>query len=155
MVTTRETYLLEREIHIAARPETVFAFLTDGERMRQWMGVSVTIDARPGGVYRVNVSGRHIAAGEFLEVIPNQRVVHTFGWEGGDSTPPAGSSVVEYTLTPDGDGTLLKLVHRSLPNEDEVTGHGQGWDHYMERLAIVSEGSDPGPDSWASPPSAK
>jgi hypothetical protein len=30
---------------------------------------------------------------------------------------PPGSTTVEITLTPDGDGTILRLRHLGLPNE--------------------------------------
>jgi hypothetical protein len=34
---------------------------------------------------------------------------------GGDEEVPPGSSTVEVTLTPDGDATVLHLVHGDLP----------------------------------------
>jgi hypothetical protein len=37
------------------------------------------------------------------------------------------------TLRPDGDGTLLRLVHRDLPAAREA--HDKGWDGMLERLA--------------------
>ena len=68
------------------------------------MGTSVTIDPRPGGIYKVNVTGRDIARGEYLDVAPDSRVVFTWGWEGEGSPVPPGSSTVEISLVPDGDG---------------------------------------------------
>ena len=38
--------VLEREIHIEASPETVFAFLTEPDKILQWMGVEATFEAR-------------------------------------------------------------------------------------------------------------
>lgn len=143
-MTTKAT-ALEREVRIDASPETVFGFLIEAEKMQQWMGRDVTLDPRPGGVYRCDINGRDIAAGEFVEVTPFSRVVFTFGWEAGDHPVPAGSTTVEITLTPDGDGTLVRLAHRGLadPATDE---HGQGWEHYLARLAIAAAGGDPGAD---------
>ena len=40
---------LEREIQIDAKPETVFALLTNQEEHLRWMGVEATIEPRPGG----------------------------------------------------------------------------------------------------------
>ena len=37
------------------------------------------------------------------------------------------------------------LVHRGLP-ADAVDDHGEGWAHYLERLALAATGADPGPD---------
>jgi uncharacterized protein YndB with AHSA1/START domain len=72
---------LEREILIDASPETIFGLLTDPEKHLLWEGTEVELDPRPGGVYRVMIAGQHLAAGEFVEVVPNEKVVFTFGWD--------------------------------------------------------------------------
>ena len=51
------------------------------------------------------------------------------------------------TLTPDGDGTLLRLVHRQL-RSDAVAFHRAGWGHYLPRLRLLAAGDDPGADPW-------
>src|SRR5919204_1451791 len=103
------------EVRVAARPETVFPFFTDPARMVRWKGVEADLDARPGGIYRVNVTGREVARGQYVEVVPNRRVVFTWGWEGAGSTLPPGASTVEVDLIPDGDGTIVRLTHRDPP----------------------------------------
>ena len=137
MVTKSE--IVEKEVRIAAQPETVFSYFTDAEKMQMWMGQQVTLDPRPGGTYRVDINGQHIAAGEFVEVVPHTRVVFTFGWEGDGAPIPPGSSTVEITLTPDGDGTLVRLRHSDLPSEMQEV-HAEGWDNYMPRLAMAAAG---------------
>lgn len=134
---------IEREVRIDASPETVFDFFTDPEKMSRWKGSSATLDPRPGGVYRV-VIGPYAAVGQYVEVDPPNRVVFTWGWEGGQPIPE-GSSTVEVTLTPDGEGTVVRLVHRDLP-AGATEAHAHGWDQYMPRLAIVAAGGDAGPD---------
>ena len=99
----------------------------------------------PGGIYRVLVGGQHQAAGEFVEVVPKEKVVFTFGWDEKDHPIPPGSTTVEITLHPEGDKTRVRLVHRGLP-ADAVDDHGRGWAHYLERLAIAATGGDAGPD---------
>ncbi|MFF8844589.1 SRPBCC domain-containing protein [Streptomyces sp. NPDC015127] len=106
--------------------------------------------AAPGGAYRTHVAGDNHASGRFVEIDPPRRVVFTWGWEGGAPVPP-GSSTVEITLEPDGpDGerTLLRLVHRGLPPE-ACAPHRDGWHHYLDRLVVRAEGGDPGPDPWS------
>jgi hypothetical protein len=56
--------------------------------------------------------------------------------------------MVEVTLSPDGDGTLLRLVHRGVPQESRRSS-AAGWAHYLPRLALAAAGYDPGPDPWA------
>ncbi len=136
--TTTDT--IERTLTIAARPETVFGFLTDPTKMAEWMGRSVSAEARPGGTIRVDYNGFDIMRGEFVEVTPHSRVVYTFGWESlaADALRP-GASTVEFSLTPQGDATILHMVHRGLP-EMAVAGHSQGWDQYLPQLAARASG---------------
>jgi uncharacterized protein YndB with AHSA1/START domain len=140
--------VVEREIRIAARPETVFEFFVDPQKMCQWKGRKAELDPRPGGVYRVEISDQAIAAGEYVVIDSPSRVVFTWGWEGqesGEHAVPPGSSRVEVDLTPDGDGTLVRLRHLDLPEQSREI-HGQGWDLYLGRLAKAAAGEDPGTD---------
>ena len=61
---------------------------------------------------------------------------------------PPGSSTVEVTLTPDGDATVLHLVHRDLP-AGQGPRHMEGWEHFVPRLVEAATGRDPGPDPWS------
>jgi uncharacterized protein YndB with AHSA1/START domain len=133
-----------REVHVDARPETLFAFFTDPGKMTRWKGRKATLDPRVGGVYHVEINDQAVARGEFVEIDPPRRVVFTWGWEGHPVVPP-GSSTVEVELAPEGDGTLLRLTHRGLP-EEEVDQHAHGWDHFLPRLVTAAPGGDPGPD---------
>lgn len=148
-MTVEERSAIRREIRVGAKPETIFALLTDPAKYVRWKGALAELDARPGGVYRVQFNSRDTARGAYVEVVPFRRVVFTWGWEGGGPVPP-GSSTVEITLTPDGDGTIVRLVHRDLPEETRDK-HAQGWELYLNRLAIAAGGRDPGPDPNAEP----
>jgi uncharacterized protein YndB with AHSA1/START domain len=149
MHTTTET-AIERELAIAARPETVWEFLVDPEKATRWMGMNARIDPRPGGEYRVDVCPGESAGGEFVELDPPHRLVWTWGWdEASTSDVPIGSTRVEVELVPDGEGTLLRFSHTGLPNADAAKSHVHGWDHYLPRLTLAAGGSDPGPDPWA------
>jgi uncharacterized protein YndB with AHSA1/START domain len=149
MDATTETTAVERELTIAASPETVWEFLVDPEKATRWMGSSATLEATPGGEYRVDVIGGHIASGEFVEVERPRRLVHTFGWEpegGQDNRVPPGSSTIEIELVPSGDGTTLRFRHYGLPNAEAAQSHAHGWDHYLGRLVVAARGDDPGED---------
>jgi uncharacterized protein YndB with AHSA1/START domain len=147
-MTTQHEVRVEREIHIEARPETVFPFFTDAAKISQWFGSHAMLDARPGGVFRVAINKEAIARGEFRTVEPPNRVVFTFGWEGDDVSHVPGTSTVEVTLTAEAGGTRVRFLHTHLP-ADAVAQHDQGWAHYLSRLAIVAIGQDPGPDKMA------
>jgi uncharacterized protein YndB with AHSA1/START domain len=139
---------VEREVRIAARPETVFEFFVDPQKMCEWKGRKAELDPRPGGTYRVEINDQAIARGEYLEIEAPSRVVFTWGWEGqqsGEHAVPPGSSRVEVDLIPDGDGTLVRLRHLDLPEQSREI-HGQGWDLYLGRLSKAAAGDDPGAD---------
>jgi len=147
-MATEAFAVVERSIHIAAPPESVFPYLTDAEKMALWMGSVVTLDPRPGGIYRVEVNAQNIARGAYLAVDPPRRVVFTFGWEGENSPLPPGSTTVEITLEADGGGTRVRLRHLDLPTP-AVEQHTQGWEHYLARLGLAASGGNPGPDPLA------
>ncbi len=138
------TRQIEMERHIKATPETIFSYFTDSVRYAKWMGVSATLDARPGGIYQVHTPQGYVALGEFVEVDPPKRVVFTWGWKGHPTIPP-GSSRVEITLQTNADHTTLKLIHSGLPME-EMAIHTSGWERYLGRLTVTAEGGQAGPD---------
>ena len=49
MDATTESISVEKEIAIAASPETVWELLVDPEQAIRWMGQEATFDVRPGG----------------------------------------------------------------------------------------------------------
>jgi uncharacterized protein YndB with AHSA1/START domain len=137
---------LAREIMIDATPETIWPLLVDPARHVEWMGTEAELDPRPGGGYRVLVRGVHPAIGEYVEVVPREKVVFTFGWDEPEHPIPPGSTTVEITLHPEGAKTRVRLAHRGLP-DDAVAEHTGGWDVYLGRLAVVATGGDAGPDT--------
>ncbi len=135
-----------KEVAIKASPSVIFPYLVDPEKFILWMGTSVSLQPIAGGEFRVLCAGVRPCAGQFVEVVPNEKVVFTFGWDLPEHPIPAGSTEVEITLTPHGDHTILRLVHRGLP-DDAINDHLGGWSHYLTRLETVVTGGDPGPDA--------
>ena len=142
---------------IDAAPETVFSFFCDRGRWLSWQGVTAEIDPRPGGTFRMNVRGDGDATGRFIVVDPYERIVLTWGWENAALGVPPGTSTVEVTFAAERGGTLVRLTHAGLP-PTALDPHEQGWNHYLDRLAVRAAGGDPGPDpalvttSFAFPP---
>ena len=173
--TPPETSVVEHELRIAARPETVFSYFTDPAKMVQWMGAEATLDPRPGGICRIAFQPSQarveslgvllgdrdqvseptereaagVMSGRYLEVDPYRRIERTWGWEQELLAVPPQSTAVEVSLTPDDEGTIVRVAHRRLPPAS-VAFHRAGWEHYLARLAIAVAGGDPGPDPWQS-----
>lgn len=142
---------IEQEILVDASPKTIFELLTVADQHVRWMGTEAELDPCPGGTYRVLVAGQFPASGEFVEVVPNEKVVFTFGWADEGNAVPPGSSTIEITLHPQDAKTLVRLVHRGLP-DDAVPQHAHGWGHYLGRLSAASSGADNGPDAGPAGP---
>jgi uncharacterized protein YndB with AHSA1/START domain len=166
----RETSVVEHEVRVTARPETVFAYFTDPARMVQWMGAEATLDPRPGGICRIafqpswatvevladtfsparnphELNGPGVMMGEFVEVDPYERIVFTWGWEQEPLATPPQSTLVEVSFVPDGEDTIVHLAHRRLPAAS-LNFHRAGWRHYLPRLVLAAASGDPGPDPW-------
>lgn len=141
-MTREDTVEVVRRVQ--APPDVVFDYLTSSQKWSLWQGVETHIDARPGGTYRMQAPNGGMAAGEIVEVVTNQRVTFTWGWEGHPEVPP-GSTTVTIELRADGDATVVTLTHTGLPDA-ELGLHRRGWDHYMTRLARISAGEEIGPD---------
>jgi uncharacterized protein YndB with AHSA1/START domain len=90
------------------------------EDLERWFVTGATVDPRPGGKLRF-VWETNAIEGEFVEVAPH-RIVYTL-----DEGPGYGTTTVTITLTPEGDGTRLHLLH---------TGFGEGthWDRLYQGL---------------------
>src|SRR6478735_7328762 len=139
----QDALVVRRETHIAAPPAAVFALLTDPEQILRWMGTEAEVEPHPGGLYLVNVTGARLARGYFREVVPVHRLAYSFGWDGSEEVPP-GSSLIEIDLVDEPEGTLLRLTHSGLPNAEQCASHAEGWAHYINRLATVASGRNPG-----------
>ena len=131
--------VVEHTLRIAARPETVWRYWTDPERMCEWWGTAAELDPQPGGRCVVSMGGGPRMRGEFIELVPHERIVFSFGWEPGEGVPPVapGSTLVEVTLTPDGDDTILALRHTGLPAA-AAEEHRSGWGHFLPLLGAAA-----------------
>ena len=139
-----EALIVRTEIQVAAPHATVFAFLTDPEKILRWMGTEANVEPHPGGIYLLNSAAGTLPA-----------AIHR-----GDPGPPPGLQLRlgrererAAGIEPDrdrpgrdGEGTLVRLTHSGLPDPKECANHEKGWLHYLGRLAVAAPGGDPGPD---------
>ena len=130
---------MEHTLRIDARPETVWSYWTDPGRLAEWWGAAPDLDARPGGRYHVEMGGGPVMQGEFVELVPYERIVFSFGWKPTEGAPPVppGSTRVEVTLADDDGATILTLRHSGIPAvaADE---HAAGWGHFLPLLAAAA-----------------
>jgi uncharacterized protein YndB with AHSA1/START domain len=117
-----------KERLILASPQAVWAALTDPASIQAWMGdeSAVEFDLRPGGRFRL-FGGE--TSGTIETVEPLSRL--GYSWRQAEWPAEWADSHVEWTLSPEGPGTRLHLVHRDFPTQQERDGHDQGWDDYF------------------------
>jgi len=125
--------LASYEIAIAAPAEVVWWHLTTGDGLVRWVGPEAAADPIPsGGLRWVHPNGATVV-GEFVELVPNRRLVFTYGWEDGRMGVLPGSTTVEIDLSEDGGVTTLRLTHRGLPPA-AVDDHDRGWAYFLGAL---------------------
>jgi uncharacterized protein YndB with AHSA1/START domain len=127
---------------IKARPQIVFEAVTTAEGIAQWWGPDAgpvllsECDPRVGGRYRVRfrllAGTEHESSGEFLEIVPPERVVMSWRWKGGQEDP--GESRIEMRLRPIPEGTELTFTHSKLHDEESRRTHEQGWAGALDKL---------------------
>lgn len=136
-----------RTASLPVTPDEAFALITEPERLRRWQVVSAYVDLRAGGGYRWTVTPGNVAAGTFKEVVPGERIVFGWGWDGNPELPFDGSTVT-ITVEPAEGGSLVTLVHEGL-TEEQAASHAEGWNHFFDRLERYAVTGDAGADEWA------
>jgi len=129
---------LKRDVFINAKPETVYAYLTEQKKVAEWFAAIVEVDARPGGIFKGAESEEFAVQGEYLEIIPNEKIVFTWG---GVHGLEAGATTVEITLREVDNGTHLYLHHYNVPTQEMADSFGHGWpNRAFPLLKLVAEG---------------
>ncbi len=118
-----------QEVRFAARPSRVFDAYLDAKSHAAFTGAPARIDATPGVAFSV---WDGYITGTNLEIERPGRIVQA--WRTTEFPDEHADSRLELLLTPDGTGTLLRLVQTGLP-VDQVASYEQGWhDHYWSPM---------------------
>jgi uncharacterized protein YndB with AHSA1/START domain len=126
---------LQVQTFIAARPATVFRFLSDPVRFRAWMGNEA--DLGGDGGLRVTYPNGEVAEGRVLELVADTRLVFSYGYRNNPVMGP-GTTTVRIELFPEDGGTRVVLTHENLPDAKGARDHQGGWRHYLSRLRGVA-----------------
>ena len=129
-------------------PETIWKVLTTSDLIARWLvmpatefepvkGKRFTFQTTPGGQWD------GVIRCEVLEVIPNERLVHS--WKGGhDANVGYGArldTVVTWTLTRTDGGTRVCMVHSGfvMPRNDSAFKNmSGGWAKVVQRVGVLS-----------------
>jgi uncharacterized protein YndB with AHSA1/START domain len=129
---------LKRRLNAA--PEKVYAAWTEPEKILKWFGPDAgpvkhaEADVRVGGRYAVNFftedGEEHYVSGVYQEVVPSQKLMFTWAWR----STPERESVVTVLIRPEGDGSVLTLIHENFFDEAARDGHEKGWSGCLDKL---------------------
>jgi uncharacterized protein YndB with AHSA1/START domain len=127
---------LETSIQIAAKPSTVFRFLSDPKLFQEWMGTGAVLGQTD---LTVSYPGGEVAKGTIREVIPDQKLVFGWGYVSSKHGLAPDSTTVTIELIPTSDGgTLVKLTHENL-DQAQQSEHSKGWTYYLHQLSSQAE----------------
>jgi uncharacterized protein YndB with AHSA1/START domain len=133
---------VEQTIRIEAPRERVFALITEVPQVPRWFPTTV-FESRVGGRFEAGWEGGQRVEGEVTEFDPPRVVAYTWAWP---EQPVGSPTEVRWELEEDGDATVVRLSHTGFREQAHQESHNGGWGHYAQRLKIVAEGGDPGPD---------
>jgi len=98
-------------------------------------------DAKVGGKYKMSFTNfttkqGHSFGGEFLELVPNERIAHTDTFD--DSNLP-GTMKTTISLRPVSCGTELRIVQEGIPDMIPVESCYLGWQETLQLLTLLVE----------------
>jgi uncharacterized protein YndB with AHSA1/START domain len=136
---------IERTVSLTSPPDEVWRALTTADGLSAWFGERATIDLRPGGAATMTFAGG-ITVEMRVERV-EKPTVFAYTWRLPD-LPEADPrrTYVEFTLEPEGDGTLLHLVESGfaqLPDDtrrEAYDSHGEGWTRELAELVAHVDG---------------
>ena len=132
---------------LRATPERVYRAFLDPDAMAKWLppngftGKVHHLDARVGGGYKMSFTNfttreSHAFGGEYLELVPNERIRHTDKFD--DPNLP-GVMHVTVSLTKVLVGTEVSIIQEGIPDAIPVEACYLGWQESLALLAMLVE----------------
>ena len=149
--TTAPTGTVTLHRVLRAPPERVYRAFLDPDAMAKWLpphgftGRVLSMDARVGGGYRMQFTNfsngqSHAFGGEYLELVPGERIVHTDGFD--DPNLP-GEMRTTITFRPVLVGTEVTAVQEGIPAVIPTEMCYLGWQESLQLLALLVEAEIP------------
>jgi uncharacterized protein YndB with AHSA1/START domain len=142
---------IEREVTISAPIERVWSILTEAEHIGGWFAdAGAEIDLRPGGALVMRWAEHGMTTARVETVEPPHRFAYRWTAhhaEQGSEPEEGNSTLVEFTLSPEGDGTRLRVLETgfaSLAADDEQRARNYednvgGWQEMLGRASEYAE----------------
>jgi uncharacterized protein YndB with AHSA1/START domain len=136
---------------LRATPERVYRAFLDPDAMAKWLppnGFTAKVhhmDARVGGSYKMSftnftTSKSHSFGGEFLELVPHERICYTDKF---DDPNLAGTMQTTVTFKKVSCGTELNVTQEGVPDVIPAEACYLGWQESLVLLAKLVEAEIP------------
>jgi uncharacterized protein YndB with AHSA1/START domain len=127
-------------------PQRLYKAFIDPEAVVKWMpphgftGKVHQMDARVGGAYKMSFSNfstgsSHSFGGEYLELVPGQRIRHTDRFDGG----PPGTMTTTIEIRKVFCGAELNVMQEGVPDAIPAEACYLGWGESLELLKLLVE----------------
>jgi len=136
---------------LRAPPERIYKAFLDADAMAKWLppngftGKVHHLEAVVGGTYKMSFTNfttgnSHSFGGEYLELVPNERICHTDKF---DDPTLAGEMRTTVTLKRVFCGTELSIVQEGIPSAIPAEACYLGWQESLTLLAQLVEAEIP------------
>lgn len=134
---------IEHEIIIDAPVARVWAIITEAEHIKQWFAFDgAEIDLRPGGELVMQWKEHGTYHARIVRIDPERLFSYRWARLAGQQPGDGNSTLVEFTLSPEGNGTRLRVVESGfrdldLPEAEQAewaADNTQGWSGGFEKL---------------------
>ena len=133
--------VIEKQVHIDATPDIVYAIVSTPEHIAQWWAESADFDSRPGGTGEIVFRDSSVQL-RVLETVPGRLFRFAWNFPKGETPTPNNSMIVSFELSPEGSGTLLKVVEEGMRDqgweaaklEEYYRSHTRGWTKCLDEV---------------------
>lgn len=137
---------IERTVRLARPPHEVWPALTTAEGLSAWFGERATIDLRPGGAASMTFAGGMTVEMRVERIEEPSLFAYTWRLPDLPDDDPR-RTYVEFTLEPDGAGTVLRVTETGfaqLPlatRSETYDSHSDGWSQELAELVEHLDGA--------------
>lgn len=136
---------------LTAPPERIYRAFLDADAMAKWLpphgftGKVHELDAKVGGAYRMSFTNfstgsSHSFGGKYLELVPNERIKHTDGFD--DPNLP-GQMITTIVLKPVLVGTEVNITQEGIPEVIPTEACYLGWQESLTLLGQLVQAEIP------------